>query len=93
MSFSDIRKGYFVRFEVQSCARSRGALQRMDGSGPVAGGIADAGQPHATVVGTPARNLTGGEWLWAYFTHTAHHRGQAEVYLRLKGIRPPDYDF
>ena len=46
-----------------------------------------------TVVGPPNRNLTGGEWLWAYFTHTAHHRGQAEVYLRLKGIKPPDYTF
>lgn len=46
-----------------------------------------------TVVGNPARNLTGQEWLWSYFTHTAHHRGQAEVYLRLKGITPPDYEF
>jgi uncharacterized damage-inducible protein DinB len=46
-----------------------------------------------TVVGPPARNLTGFEWLWSYFTHTAHHRGQAEVYLRLKGIKPPDYTF
>jgi uncharacterized damage-inducible protein DinB len=46
-----------------------------------------------TVVGPPNRNLTGGEWLWSYFTHTAHHRGQAEVYLRLKGIKPPDYTF
>jgi uncharacterized damage-inducible protein DinB len=46
-----------------------------------------------TVVGPPARNLTGFEWLWAYFTHTAHHRGQAEVYLRLKDIKPPDYEF
>ena len=27
------------------------------------------------------------------FTHTAHHRGQAEVYLRLKGITPPDYKY
>ena len=45
------------------------------------------------VVGPPARNLTGYEWLWAYFTHTAHHRGQAEVYLRVKGIKPPDYTF
>ncbi len=45
------------------------------------------------VVGPPARNLTGFEWLWAYFTHTAHHRGQAEVYLRVKGIKPPDYKF
>jgi uncharacterized damage-inducible protein DinB len=46
-----------------------------------------------TVVGPPARNLTGFEWLWAYFTHTAHHRGQAEVYMRVKGIKPPDYRF
>lgn len=45
------------------------------------------------VVGPPARHLTGFEWLWAYFTHTAHHRGQAEVYLRLKSIKPPDYRF
>jgi uncharacterized damage-inducible protein DinB len=46
-----------------------------------------------TVEGPPARNLTGFEWLWAYFTHTAHHRAQAEVYLRVKGIKPPDYKF
>ena len=46
-----------------------------------------------TVVGPPNRNLTGYEWLWAYFTHTAHHRGQAEVYLRVRGIKPPGYKF
>jgi uncharacterized damage-inducible protein DinB len=45
------------------------------------------------VVGPANRNLTGTEWLWSYFTHTAHHRGQAEVYLRLKGIKPPPYTF
>jgi hypothetical protein len=45
----------------------------------------------AVVGGT--RKMTGFEWLWAYFTHTAHHRGQVEVYLRLKGIKPPDYTF
>ena len=45
------------------------------------------------VVGPPARNLTGFEWVGAYFTHTAHHRGQAEVYLRVKGIKPPEYTF
>ena len=44
------------------------------------------------VVGT-TRKMTGFEWLWAYFTHTAHHRGQAEVYLRVKGITPPPYTF
>lgn len=45
------------------------------------------------VVGPASRKMTGFEWLWAYFTHTAHHRGQAEVYLRLKGITPPEYAF
>jgi hypothetical protein len=44
------------------------------------------------MVGT-TRKMTGFEWLWSYFTHTAHHRGQAEVYLRVKGIKPPDYVF
>jgi uncharacterized damage-inducible protein DinB len=39
------------------------------------------------------RSMTGFEWLWSYFTHTAHHRGQAEVYLRMKGIVPPTYTF
>ena len=45
------------------------------------------------VVGPQNRKMTGFEWLWAYFTHTAHHRGQAEVYLRVKGIEPPLYTF
>jgi len=45
------------------------------------------------MVGPGSRKMTGFEWLWAYFTHTAHHRGQVEVYLRVKGIKPPDYVF
>jgi uncharacterized damage-inducible protein DinB len=45
------------------------------------------------MVGPATRKMTGFEWLWAYFTHTAHHRGQAEVYLRVKGITPPTYVF
>ncbi len=36
---------------------------------------------------------TGREVLTGMFTHTAHHRGQAEVYLRVKGIKPPIYRF
>ena len=27
------------------------------------------------------------------FVHTAHHRAQCDVYLRAKGIKPPDYRF
>ena len=45
------------------------------------------------VVGPENRRMTGFEMLWAYFTHTAHHRGQVEVYLRVKGIKPPEYTF
>jgi len=45
------------------------------------------------VVGPANRKMTGFEWLWSYFTHTAHHRGQLEVYLRIKGIQPPEYEF
>ncbi len=45
------------------------------------------------IAGPENRKMTGFEWLWSYFTHTAHHRGQMEVYLRLKGIKPPAYAF
>jgi uncharacterized damage-inducible protein DinB len=36
---------------------------------------------------------TGRQIILAMFAHTAHHRGQLEVYLRLKGIAPPLYTF
>ncbi|PYT61364.1 MAG: hypothetical protein DMG35_09420 [Acidobacteria bacterium] len=39
------------------------------------------------------RQATGLEVLWWAFTDTAHHRGQAEVYLRVKNITPPHYRF
>jgi uncharacterized damage-inducible protein DinB len=38
-------------------------------------------------------SISSFELFWGGFTHTAHHRGQAEVYLRLKGITPPSYKF
>jgi uncharacterized damage-inducible protein DinB len=45
------------------------------------------------IVGQGARQTTAFEAFWAAFTHVAHHRGQLEVYLRLKGIEPPRYKF
>ena len=33
------------------------------------------------------------EFFWGGFTNAAHHRGQAEVYLRLRGVTPPSYKF
>ena len=44
-------------------------------------------QPH----NSPDGRLLGREILLAMYIHVAHHRGQAEIYLRDKGIRPPSY--
>jgi len=44
-------------------------------------------QPH----NSPDGRLSGREILLAMYIHVAHHRGQAEIYLRDNGIRPPSY--
>ena len=43
--------------------------------------------PHSS----PDGRLLGREILLAMYIHVAHHRGQAEIYLRDKGIKPPGY--
>jgi uncharacterized damage-inducible protein DinB len=45
------------------------------------------GKPH----NSPDGRLLGREILLAMYVHVAHHRGQAEIYLRDKGIKPPSY--
>jgi len=40
---------------------------------------------------SPDGHLPGREILLAMFVHVAHHRGQAEIYLRDNGIKPPAY--
>jgi len=40
---------------------------------------------------SPDGRLVGREILLAMYVHVAHHRGQAEIYLRDKGIKPPSY--
>jgi len=40
---------------------------------------------------SPDGHLPGWDILLAMFVHVAHHRGQAEIYLRDKGIKPPPY--
>lgn len=40
---------------------------------------------------SPDGRLFGREVLLAMYVHVAHHRGQAEIYLRDKGIKPPPY--
>jgi uncharacterized damage-inducible protein DinB len=41
--------------------------------------------------GRPVAN--GRDMMLNMFVHVAHHRAQAEVYLRLKGVQPPTYTF
>ncbi len=36
---------------------------------------------------------TGMEFLLGMMDHTTHHRASAEMYLRAKGIAPPEYQF
>jgi uncharacterized damage-inducible protein DinB len=38
-------------------------------------------------------DLTGTEMLLFVMDHTTHHRASAEMYLRAKGITPPEYEF
>ena len=40
---------------------------------------------------SPDGHLPGRDILLAMYIHVAHHRGQAEIYLRNKGIKPPPY--
>jgi uncharacterized damage-inducible protein DinB len=36
-------------------------------------------------------NATGSQILLGMYVHTAHHRAQAEVYMRANDVKPPDY--
>jgi uncharacterized damage-inducible protein DinB len=45
----------------------------------------------SAVHNSPDGRLPGRGILLAMFVHVAHHRGQAEIYLRDKGIKPPSY--
>jgi uncharacterized damage-inducible protein DinB len=38
-------------------------------------------------------SMTGLELLMFVLDHTTHHRAQAEMYLRVKGITPAEYEF
>ncbi len=38
-------------------------------------------------------SMTGLELLLGMLDHTTHHRASAEMYLRAKGITPPEYQF
>jgi uncharacterized damage-inducible protein DinB len=48
-------------------------------------------QQLSTAHNSPDGRLPGREVLLAMYVHVAHHRGQAEIYLRDVGIKPPGY--
>jgi uncharacterized damage-inducible protein DinB len=48
-------------------------------------------QQLSAVHNSPDGRLSGREVLLAMYIHLAHHRGQAEIYLRANGIKPPGY--
>jgi uncharacterized damage-inducible protein DinB len=54
-------------------------------------GLDDTKLSQAHTVGK--RSVSTLDAMLGVFVHMAHHRGQAEVYLRLKGIAPPNYEF
>ena len=47
----------------------------------------------ATVYKYQGAEISVFEALWYGFTQASHHRGQAEVYLRARNIKPPAYRF
>src|ERR1700688_2503181 len=49
------------------------------------------GEQLEKVHNSPDGRLPGREVLLAMYVHVAHHRGQAEIYLRDKRIKPPSY--
>ena len=51
---------------------------------------ADLDKPYPGRPNTPP--LSGWDLILNAFIHTSHHRGYADVYLRMKGITPPTYN-
>jgi uncharacterized damage-inducible protein DinB len=70
-----------------------GVVKLLSGSFEYCSGIITSlsEQQLSAVHDSPDGRLPGREVLLAMYIHVAHHRGQAEIYLRDKGITPPRY--
>lgn len=70
-----------------------GIVRMLSDSFDYCSGIIDqlTDQQLSAIHSTPDGRLTGRETLLAMYIHVAHHRGQAEIYLRDNGIKPPGY--
>jgi uncharacterized damage-inducible protein DinB len=63
-----------------------------DAGAAAIGSLSDADLTNK-IVEAEGRKMTALEAVMLVFDHTEHHRGQAIVYLRYKGIKPVDYRF
>jgi uncharacterized damage-inducible protein DinB len=78
-SISATDKDAVVKFLSDSFAYCSGVIPKLS--------EAQLSQSH----NSPDGRLPGREILLAMYVHVAHHRGQAEIYLRDRGIKPPSY--
>ena len=89
----DFVKSQIMPFAVKAASSKDGVVTFLDESFNYCSGIIpklteeQLAHPH----NSPDGRLTGREILLAMYIHVAHHRGQAEIYLRDKGIKPPPY--
>lgn len=69
------------------------ALRVLDESFNYCAQQVEAAKDFDAMRGPEGKQVSVREVMLGAFAHMAHHRGQAEVYLRVKGIKPPTYQF
>ncbi len=69
------------------------AVQLLTQSFDYCSGVVEKTKDLDTPHGSGPQAMSGRELMLGVFSHMAHHRGQAEVYLRVKGVKPPTYKF
>lgn len=79
--------------QINSANDRDGIVKLLSASFDYCSGVIDnlSDQQLAATHSTPDGQLSGREALLAMYIHVAHHRGQAEIYLRDNGIKPPGY--
>ena len=79
--------------QLNSAADRDGIIKLLSDSFDYCSGIIDqlSEEQLTAIHNTPDGRLNGRETLLAMYIHVAHHRGQAEIYLRDNGIKPPGY--
>ena len=79
--------------ELATATDRAGVIKLLSGSFDYCSSVVESltNEQLAAMHNSPDGRLTGREVLLAMYVHVAHHRGQAEIYLRANGIKPPGY--